>query len=177
MALYATAVELAGFLQKDLDTYSATQALTLASGDFAVAADTAFSATTVTWPVQGGPGTDVQIPYRPVTAVSQVRLNGVVITGWTLRLNALWRSAGFGTWSAFPPDLLEVDLTYGYTAVPDAVKLAVLEIAGGIYNHPDVNAQSEKIDDYSVTYYTGTPIYPGRPWREVAADYRGIAVA
>jgi hypothetical protein len=177
MAMYATPTELAGFLQKDLDTYSATQALTLASGDFSVAADTAFTATTVTWSTQGGPGTDIQIPYRPVTAVSQVRLNGVVITGWTLRLNALWRSTGFGTWYAFPPDLVEVDLTYGYTTVPDAVKLAVLEIAASQYQRPDMLVSSETIDDYSISYYSGTPIYPGRPWREVAADYRGIAVA
>lgn len=177
MAMYATPTELAGYLQKDLDTYSATQALTLASGEFAAAADTAFSATTVTWPTQGGPGTDIEIPYRPATAVSQVRLNGSVITGWTLRHNALWRSTGFGTWYAFPPDLVEVDLTYGYTTVPDAVKLAVLEIAAGIYEHPDSTLQSESIDDYRWTRFTGTPILPGRPWREVAADYRGISVA
>jgi hypothetical protein len=177
MATYPTPTELAGFLQKDLDTYSATQALALAAGDFATAADTAFSATTLTWTTQGGPGTDIQIPYRPVTAVSQVRLNGVVITGWTLRLNALWRSTGFGTWYAFPPDLVEVDLTYGYTADRIDAKLAMLEIAGGLYQRPDVLVSSEAIDDYRITYYSGTPIYPGRPWREVAADYRGIAVA
>jgi hypothetical protein len=177
MAMYATPTELAGYLQKDLDTFSATQALTLASGDFAAAADTAFGATTVTWSTQGGPGTDIKILYRPVTAVSAVRLNGVVITGWTLRHNALWRTAGFGTWSAFPPDLVEVDLTYGYTAVPDEVKLAVLEIAGGLYEHPDSTLSSETIDDYRWTRFDGTPIPPGRPWREVAADYRGIAVA
>jgi hypothetical protein len=177
MAMYATPTELAGYLKKDVDTYSATQALTLASGEFTIAADTAFSATTVTWATQGGPGTDIQIPYRPVTAVSQVRLNGSVITGWTLRHNALWRSAGFGTWSAFPPDLLEVDLTHGYTTVFDDVKLAVLEIAAGVYDHPDVSLASEQIDDYRYTKYNGTPIYPGRPWRDVAADYRGIAVA
>jgi hypothetical protein len=177
MAMYATPTELAGYLKKDVDTYSATQALTLASGEFTIAADTAFSATTVTWATQGGPGADIQIPYRPVTAVSQVRLNGSVITGWTLRHNALWRSAGFGTWSAFPPDLLEVDLTHGYTTVFDDVKLAVLEIAAGFYENP-TGVASEQIDDYRVTYYTGTPIAPsGRPWREVAAGYRGIAVA
>jgi hypothetical protein len=177
MAMYATPTELAGYLKKDVDTYSATQALTLASGEFAAAADTAFTATTVTWTTQGGPGTDIQIPYRPVTAVSQVRLNGVVITGWTLRLNALWRTAGFGTWSAFPPDLVEVDLTHGYTTVFDDVKLAVLEIAAGFYENP-TGVAAEQIDDYRVTYYTGTPIAPsGRPWREVAAGYRGIAVA
>jgi len=176
MAQYATGSELASYLQRDLDASTANQALTLASADFISAADTVFSATTVTWATQGGPGTDIEIPFRPVTAVSQVRLNGVVITGWTLRHNALWRSAGFGTWSAFPPDLVEVDLTYGYTTVPDVVKKAVLEIAAGMYENP-VAVVSESIDDYTVRYVPGTEIAAGRPWREVAADYRGISVA
>ena len=176
MAMHATPSELASYLQKDLDTASATLALTLASGDFEGAADTAFSATSVTWKVEGGPGTGIDLPFRPVTAVSQVRLNGNVITGWTLRNNALYRLAGFGTWYAFPPDELAIDLTHGYTTVPDDAKLAVLEIASGIYEHPVTGIASETIDDYSVRY-NGTPIFPGRPWREVAADYRGLLVA
>ena len=40
MALYATASELASYLQQDLDTASATLALTLASGAFSGAAET-----------------------------------------------------------------------------------------------------------------------------------------
>lgn len=176
MALYASALELASYLQKDLDTASATLALTLASGTFASAADTAFTPTTTTWTVEGGPGTNIDLPFRPVTAVSQVRLNGNVITGWTLRNNALWRLAGFGTWYAFPPDQLDVDLTYGYATAGDDVKLSVLEIASGIYEHPVGLVVSETIDDYSVKY-NGTPIAPGRPWRDVAADYRGQLVA
>lgn len=175
MAMYATAEELASYLQQDLDAATATQALELASADFARAADTAFAATTATWTVEGGPGTSIEIPYRPVTAVSEVRLNGAVITGWTLRHNALYRSAGFGTWYAFPPDELAVDLTYGYTSVPDDVKKAVLEIAAGIYEHPG-DAASESIDDYTVRY-NGKPIHAGRPWTEVAADYRGLLIA
>jgi hypothetical protein len=48
MAQYATASELASYLQKDLDTATAVQALTLASADFSNAADTWFTPTTVT---------------------------------------------------------------------------------------------------------------------------------
>jgi hypothetical protein len=177
MAMCATPTELAGYLQKDLDTYSATQALTLASGDFTAAADTAFVATNVTWSTLIGYTTAVDLPFSPVTAVSAVRVNGVAVTGFTLRKNGLYRSAGFGSWYAFIPNLFEADLTHGYTAATDDVKLAVLEIAGGLYEHPDVTVQSESIDDYRIARYSGTPVYPGRPWREVAADYRGIAVA
>lgn len=176
MALYATASELASYLQQDLDTATATLALQGASAQFARAADTAFVSTAVTWTVEGGPGTEIQLPYRPVISVAQVRLNGNVITGWTLRNGALYRLAGFGTWYAFPADELQVDLTYGYTTVPDDVKLAVLELAGGLYQRPDSGVQSETIDDYTIRY-SGTPISPGRPWRDVAADYRGMLVA
>ena len=38
--MYATDTELAGYRKKDVDTYSATQVLTLASGLFSQAADT-----------------------------------------------------------------------------------------------------------------------------------------
>jgi hypothetical protein len=175
MAMYATPTELAGFLQQDLDTYTATQALTLASTEFAREADAAFSATTVTW------GTDVdgclllEPPFRPITAVSQVRVNGAVVTGWSLRNNRLYRTSGFGWYYSVQPDYVEVDLTYGYTSVPDDVKLAVLEIAAGRYSNP-TGVASESIDDYRVQY-NGTPISPGLPWREVAASYRGLLVA
>jgi hypothetical protein len=175
--MYASAVELAGRLEKDLDTYTATQALTLASGEFSAAADTWWTPTTTTWSTTVAGATEVRLPFTNVTAVSAVRVNGVVTTGWTLVAGVLYRTAGFGTWYAYPPALLEVDLTYGYTTVPDAVKRAVLDMAAADYENP-TKAMSERIDDYQITYFTGTPIAPsGRPWREVAAGYRGIAVA
>lgn len=178
MALYATASELASYLQQDLDTSTATLALTTASALFAREADTAFTATTTTWVTTGGAGTDIELPFRPVTAVSAVRLNGVVITGWTLRANALWRSAGFGTYYAFPPDELAVDLTYGYTSVPDDVKQAVLEMAAGVYHNP-TGAISETIDDYTVRFAASSSGggFTGSTWRDVARNYRGPLVA
>ena len=176
MAQYATPEELASYLQKDLDTSTANQALTLASGTFASEADTYFTAQTVTWSTTICYVAAVELPFKPVTAVSAVRVNGVAVTGWTLRKNALYRPAGFGTWNYYIPDLLEVDLTHGYTTVPDDVKLAVLEIAGGLYENPTSIVASESIDDYTVRY-NGKPVTPGRPWRDVAADYRGILVA
>ena len=175
MAMYATASELASYLQQDLDTASATQALTLASGDFSRAADTWWTPTSVTWTTDVDGCTVLEPPFYPITAVSAVRVNGLAVTGWSLRNGKLYRSAGFGARSSWPPDYAEVDLTHGYTAATDDVKLSVLEIAAGLYENP-TGAASESIDDYAVKY-NGTPIAPGRPWREVAADYRGIAVA
>lgn len=177
MALYATAAELAGYRQEDLDTYSATQALTLASAEFSRVAQTVFSATTVTWSTIVDGCTELQLPYNDVTAVSAVRINGVSITGWTLRLGVLYRAAGFGYRGAFPPSLADADLTYGQTAVPDDAKLAVLEIANGVYEHP-AGWTSETIDDYTVRYDPEKKISPaGRPWQDVAADYRGLLIS
>lgn len=175
--MYATPTELAGRLEKDLDTYTATQALTLASGEFSTVADTWWASTTTTWSTTVAGATEVRLPFNHVTAVSAVRVNGVAVTGWSLVAGVLYRTAGFGARNAYPPALLEVDLTHGYTSASDDVKRAVLDMAAADYDNP-TRVMSERIDDYQVTYFTGTPIAPsGRPWREVAAGYRGIAVA
>jgi hypothetical protein len=177
VVIYATAAELAGYLQQDLDTYSATQALTLASAEFSRVADTVFAATSVTWSTIGDGCVVLEIPYNDVTAVSAVRVNSVAITGWTLRLGVLYRAAGFGYAYAWPPYQVDVDLTYGQTSVPDDAKLAVLEIAGGTYEHPE-GWTSESIDDYTVRYDPSKKISPaGRPWQDVAATYRGLLIA
>jgi hypothetical protein len=177
MALYATASELASYLQKDLDTSSATLVLTVASGRFAYEADTAFSATTVTYSAIADGCDVIELPYKPVTAVSQVRVNSVVITGWTLRLNCLYRTAGFGYRFAYPPDQVDVDLTYGYTAVPDAVKGAVLEMAAQAYDVPVGAITGETIDDYAVRYATtGGGLQLTSSAADLAASYRGLLI-
>ena len=177
MAMYATPTELAGYLQQDLDTYTATQALTLASAEFNRAADTAFTPTNVTWTTDVWGHLTVELPFYPVTAVSAVRVNGVTATGWSLRNGRIWRPSGFGFPYSWQLDVLEVDLTYGYASVPDDVKLAVLEIAAANYEHPST-AISEQIDDYRTQYDPEHRIGPaGRPWQDVAASYRRLLVA
>lgn len=179
MAQYATATELAGYLQKDLDTYSANQALTLVSGEFARVAGVPFSATTVTYFTGGTSSATLRLPYRQVTAVSAVRLNSIVITGVTLYGGStLYRALGFGDAYATPPDLVEVDLTYGYTTVPDDVKAAVLESAAAVYETP-LPIRSETVGAYSVTYagdnIGGPRLSPGA--EQTALSYRIPVVA
>jgi len=173
MVMYATPTELAGHLQMDLDTYTATQALTLASERFCKAADTRFEPTAVTYVALGGYGRRLNLPFRPVTAVSAVRINGTAVTDFTLVRNAVWRQAGFST-GAFP-DKVEVDLTHGYASAPDDVKAAVLDWAGDMYQNPD-SAVSESIDDYSVKYAASDAAMPETA-RELADYYRGILAA
>lgn len=150
MVQYATAVELAGYMQQDVDTSTANQVLTLASGQFSQAACTWFAATSATYTTLGTACTSVLLPFRPVTAVSAVRINGATVTGWTLIKNTLYRPAGFGTSCAIPPDKVEIDLTHGYSAPTDDVKAAVLETAATAYTVPVGGILGERIDDYEI---------------------------
>lgn len=178
MAQYATAVELAGKLQKDLDTYSANQVLTIASALFSREADTWFESTAVTWTTFGTPATRLDLPFRPVIAVSAVRINGVTVTGWTLIKHRLYRAQGFGTSYAVVPDEVEVDLTHGYITASDDVKGAVLETAAQAYDVPVGAVVSESIDDYAVRYATtGGGLQLTKSAAELAAGYRGPLMA
>jgi hypothetical protein len=160
----ATASELASFLKQDVDTSTANLALTVASGLFEKLSGTKFASTAATYQVEGRGQPVINIPNSPLIAIVQVRIAGAVIasTEYTQVLNNLYRTIGWGRvlgptlatapYMAFPPELVEVDHTYGYTGtVPDDVKGAVLESAGAMYSSPDLTVASESIDDYSLT--------------------------
>lgn len=175
MAQYATATELAGRLQKDLDTYSANQVLTLSSALLDREAETTWTPTTVTWSTTYANGcTELELPFKPISAVSAVRVNGVAVTGWVLRGNTIYRVAGFGYRWAYPPDQVDVDLTYGYAAATDDVKAAVIEIAGQAYEVPNGAIVSETIDDYAVRYATSGGLRMTEMAESLAAGYRGV---
>lgn len=178
MALYATATELASYLQQDLDTATATLVLTVASGQFSLSADTQFASTAVTYTALGTPYMTLRLPFRPVIAVQAVRISGVTVSGYTLIRNTLYRAAGFGTPLANPPDVVEVDLTHGYTSVPDDVKAAVLDMAAQAYTVPVGAVISEQVDDYAVRYANGSGGVQLTPFaRDLAALYRGTLAA
>ena len=178
MATYPTASELASWLQKDLDTATAELVLAAATAEFVRVADTAFAATPVTHTVVGGWTRCIELPYRPVISVSEVRVNGVVITGWALRKNAVYRDGGFGTYGAFPPDEVAIDLTHGITAQADDVKGAILETAAQAYDVPVGAVASESIDDYAVKYMaSGGGIQLTAAAKDLAENYRGPLIA
>lgn len=163
MSQLATAAELASFLKQDVDTSTATLALVTASGLFENAAATKFSSSTSTYQVEGRGQPVIAIPREPLISIQAVRVAGVTlaVSDYTAVMNNLYRVVGWGRiWGAtvatapyvgFPPELVEVDYTYGYVAVPDEVKGAVLETAGAMYMNPDITTVSEAIDDYSVS--------------------------
>ena len=158
--MYATAAELASFLKQDVDTSTATLALQVTSELFAKRAHTRFESTASTYSQPGVHAYEIVLPFQPLIAVQQMRItrfNGAsytpatIVTDYAIVGPAVYRRLGFGNWWSFPPDLVEIDYTHGYTTVPDDVKGAVLESAGAAYMSPDITVKSESIDDYSVS--------------------------
>lgn len=183
--MYATPVELAGYMKQDLDTYTATLALTVVSAEFSRTADTWWEQRTSTYEVAGVGQRAIPLPFRPVASVQAVRIDGVAVTDYKLVKRTLHRQSGFGAWygvlGATPwygpdPAVVQVDLTYGYAAVSDDVKGAVLECAAAVYETPDSTVTAEGIDDYTVRYMQmGRKLTPGA--LALAETYRGPLVA
>jgi hypothetical protein len=156
---YASASDLASFLQQDVDTATATLALTKATALFDQRAKSHWGGTLSTTYSKARSGEpEIVLPFAPLVTVSQVRINGVVVTStyYTVIEQSVYRRIGWGRWSAFPPDLVEIDYTYGYASITDDVAAAVLETAAAAYAHPDPAVTSETIDDY--TYRTAPNI-------------------
>jgi hypothetical protein len=75
------------------------------------------------------------LPTMHLTAVTEVRLNGDVLTPGNYRWSArgqLYRPAGWGDWT-----VVEVDCTHGYDPVPDVVRLVTLSMAARYVSNPD----------------------------------------
>ena len=157
MAAFATPTELAGFLQSDLDTYSATQALDIASQAIRDHCGWTISQETVTAQVLDSHGErSIWLPSLLLTDVGPVLERGVTLTvtsdyDWT----AYGRLIRSGCW---PNEARSVTVTYthGYVNVPDSVKGACLSAAGRVYSNPD-GIRQESVGGVSVTY--NTPLY------------------
>jgi hypothetical protein len=169
--MYATPAELASFLKQDVDTSTATLALQITSELFARRAHTRFESTAATYSQPGVNAFEIVLPFQPLIAVSAVRIKSVAVTDYTVIGPSVYRRLGFGNWWSFPPDLVEVDYTHGYTTVPDDVKGAVLESAGAAYMNPDITTKSESIDDYSVSSAPNSGGIMLSPFAQSIADY------
>jgi hypothetical protein len=182
VTMYATPSDLASFLQKDVDTSTATLVLTKASAVLDYRARTHWGgtvATTYSKPGTGAP--ELVMPLAPLVAVSAVRVAGVTLTAgsdYTVIEQSVFRRFGFGIPWRYPPDLVEVDYTYGYAAVPDEVVAAVLETAAAAYQSPDISVRNESIDDYSYRIEPNTggmQLSPFAAW--LADSYAGPVAA
>lgn len=176
MAKLASPEDLEAYLQQPLDSNTASLVLDVVSALFEREADTKFEPTEAAYQVEGVGQRYIDLPRLPVISVQSVTVGGDPITDWTLIGTRLYRAAGFGFCAAVPP-VVEVTYTYGYPAVPDDVRGAVLESAALAYTNPDL-AVREQIDDYAVQRAVnsgGVGLTPSAA--KLAHDYRIGAVA
>jgi hypothetical protein len=99
----------------------------------------------------------LDLPVKPVTAVSAVSLDGDLATGWKLVNGDLWRREG---WYSCEPVEVEVTLTCGLPEVPEHIvqlvcDLAILGTKTAAEGAIDPRVVAERIDDYSVTFAKG----------------------
>jgi|SRR6185369_13919741 len=172
--MYATPSDLAGYLQQDVDTFTATLALTKVSQLFDTRARTHWGGTLSTTYSKPGYGQiELVMPLGPLVAVSAVRVAGVTLTAgvdYTVIEQSVYRRSGFGIPWRFPPDLVEVDYTYGYPGtVPDDVAAVILESAAAAYSNPQAVSR-EQIDDYAVSYGSGAATSGGLGLTQAARD-------
>jgi hypothetical protein len=101
----------------------------------------------------------LELPGKPVTAVSAVEVDGVAVTDYLLTDSGnLWCRYGWGCES--DPVTVEVTMTHGLPTVPAHVVQLVCDLAiAGAKAAPDgahdQRVVAERIDDYSVTFADG----------------------
>lgn len=160
MADLFTVSELASYLQRDLDTASATLAKDSAQAIVRQYAQQEFTSTTYTGallPIDVHRWSYVvNFPQRPVTAVSSVAVNGTTYVSGTdyawngyspfIRLDYVESSTA--TFADEP--VATVTYTAGFATVPADVKAVALAVAARQYDNPR-GIRQESIDDYSVS--------------------------
>jgi hypothetical protein len=161
--MLVTAPELASFLQKDLDTASATLSIEIATGLVQGAAEQRIVRVvddTVTLDLdEHDCGLWLNLPERPVISVGAVLVGATAVTDFTtqLRRGRLyraygWRSATLPSWSA--PSTVTVTYTHGYADGDQklqSARAATFALAAVAYENA-TGATSEQIDDYAVRY-------------------------
>lgn len=162
MTALATPTELAGFLQQDLDTYSAAQALDVASQDIRTACGWNISQETVTaQDFDGTGGTSIWIRTLNLTGVSAVVADGVTLAATDYRFYRYGRLRRIYAYWPYFPKIVTVTYTHGYATVPDDVKGACLVLAGAKYVAPGgrLRSYTDTVGGVteSRTYATGSP--------------------
>lgn len=102
----------------------------------------------------------IDLPVAPAVAVESVSVGGVDVDGWRLIGNAVWSPR---PWADCVPAAAVVTAVHGYDPVPADIVLLVCELAGAVVAaategggvETRLGVQSERIDDYSVTFETG----------------------
>ena len=168
---FSTPETLASFMQRDLDTDTATIALTIASGairrylkgqEITAHADDVITLNPqpTLWPI---PGQGVKLPQNPVTAVTLVETtpDGLAAPAWvtadptqyvvdTANGWVVLRD-GIGVIWPYEPGNVRITYSHGWTDLPDGLEGVCLNAAARLVNfNPGI--QSEKLGEYDVRY-------------------------
>ena len=117
----------------------------------------------------------LDLPQRPVSAVTSVTLDGSAVaegttTGTYRRFGSrLWRDCGWATCYTEPSTVVVV-YTHGYATGSQELQLArsaVLSLARGAYSNP-TGISREAIDDYSVAYEVASAAMDASPHLKAA---------
>lgn len=149
-----TLPELASFLQRDLDTSTATLAREIATGLIIDEIGPIFSTTsTITVPVDCD-GVIAIPTQQPVTAITSVTMSGAGV-GYVweqpyprLRLTSYAWPQVSPNGSVWPT--ATVVFTHGWATAPTALKAVALSVAARAYDNPR-GMRTEGIDDYNGT--------------------------
>lgn len=169
---FATPAELASFLQQDVDSATAQQALDLATQRIIQVTGQLFAVGTSTVELAGNEE-KILLPQRPVTAVSSVQVGYKYGTFWDWAVDHdyfVQQGMLVSIWRWFP-DRVKVTFTYGYATVPLDVKDCCLALAAERYSNPE-GFTGEKIDDYQYTK-PDTTTGPGSPAAMLLTELRG----
>lgn len=164
MARFATAAELASFLQvPEVDTYTAELLLDAASAAIRLTAGQAVDEVTddtVTLHAPYGP--ELRLPQRPASEPTVVEVAGETVTDWSFDgVDTLYRPSGWRAYDTVTGAPLRVSVTYthGYASadVPAELKRICLQAAGRAMVNPS-GLRSETIGSESYTYATETAV-------------------
>lgn len=149
-----------GLTVDDSETAIVENYLAVASAAVREAAGSPISQTTSVVMLEGERDQRLTLPGGPVTAATDVKIDGQEVTDWRLRSNRLWRHGGWAPRSG--PSEVEATITHGLPEVPaDLIDLVGRLVAGALasYRAEDGGASmgtqvvtSERIGDYAVTY-------------------------
>jgi len=104
----------------------------------------------------------LDLPGKPVTAVSAVTVDGVALDSTVYKLidGRLWRAEPWAWGEPFDPVEVQVTMTHGLATVPPHIvqlvcDLAILGVNSATEGARDPRAIMERIDDYSVQWAAG----------------------
>lgn len=152
------------------ETEEAQAGMILRQASSAVRAWTRQTLSVVTGDIITLPGSwssELELPERPVTAVTAVAVDGTTLdaSAYALKLGRLQRTRhdisllNFDPWYRCgwggPERAVTVTYTHGYATIPDDVHDVVLEVAALLMGNPG-HVRQESLGSYAVTYATET---------------------